>query len=67
MKKTRTVHPDATKRLLSIADVAERCRVSEKTIRRWIAVGDLAAHKLGRQWRISEDDLRRFMRDRWHG
>ena len=64
--------PDATKRaiaddLLTIKEVAGRCRVSTKTVRRWIKSGELPAYRLGRQWRISERDLRRFHRDRWHG
>lgn len=53
--------------LLTITDVAERCRVSTKTVRRWIERGELAAFRLGRQWRISERDLKRFLHDRWHG
>lgn len=44
----------------TIKDVAQFLRVSEKTVRRWIENKDLKAHKLGRQWRISDDDLRTF-------
>ena len=36
-------------------------RVSEKTVRRWIAAGVLVAHKLGRQWRIAPDEIERFL------
>ena len=48
--------------LLTIPDVAEFCRVSTKTVRRWIAASDLAAIKLGTQWRITPEDLNRFIR-----
>ncbi|MHC4984147.1 MAG: hypothetical protein ACYTF6_13390 [Planctomycetota bacterium] len=27
----------------------------------------LAAYKLGRQWRISDKDLKHFLRERWNG
>lgn len=53
--------------LVTIKDVAKRCQVDEKTARRWIDRGELAAYKLGRQWRISERDLRKFLNERWRG
>ena len=48
--------------LLTIAEAAERLRVNPKTLRRWIAGGDLAAYRVGRQWRITEDQLTQFLR-----
>ena len=51
-------------RLLTIPDIAERDQVNEKTVRRWIQSGELIAHKLGAQWRISEADHALFMRER---
>ena len=53
--------------LLTIQEVADRLRVNEKTVRRWIDTQELPAFKLGRQWRISEQDLRRFLQIRRHG
>jgi excisionase family DNA binding protein len=50
--------------MLDIMDVAETCRVSEKTVRRWIQAGDLPAARLGNQWRIFPRDLRTFVLDR---
>ncbi len=47
--------------LLTIADVAERLRVNAKTVRRWIATGELPAYKVGRQWRVAEEDLWAFL------
>jgi excisionase family DNA binding protein len=43
--------------VLTIGQAAEVCQVSTKTIRRWIASGQLRAVKLGRQWRIHRRDL----------
>ena len=48
--------------LLTIKQAAEHLQVSSKTLRRWIDAGDLIAHRLGRQWRISETDLQTFIR-----
>ena len=50
-------------RLLTIADVAERCGVSVKSVRRWIDRDELAVHRLppGRAIRVSEADLALFL------
>ena len=53
--------------LLTIAEVADRLRVNQKTIRRWIDAKELPAFKLGRQWRISEQNVRQFLQIRWQG
>ena len=55
------------KPLLTVSEVAEFCRLSPRTVRRWIERGELPAHRLGRQLRISEKDLKIFLRDRWSG
>jgi excisionase family DNA binding protein len=44
-----------------IAEVAERLSVSARTVRRWIAAGDLVAHRRGGVVRIAEGDLRAFL------
>ena len=49
--------------LLTIPNVAEICRVSERTVRRWIKAGELPAIRLGRQWRIVRKDLERIISD----
>jgi excisionase family DNA binding protein len=53
-------HPET---LLTIRDVAAICRVSEKTVRRWIETQTLLATRLGAQWRIRRSDLDLFIRD----
>jgi excisionase family DNA binding protein len=42
--------------------IAEMLDVSVKTVRRWIDRGDLPAHKLGNQWRVSSLDLEVFLK-----
>ena len=48
--------------LLTAEEVAEACRVSLRTVRRWIADGDLPVHRLRRKVLVSEDDLVRFIK-----
>lgn len=48
-------------RLHSIDHVAQTLNVSTKTVRRWVKDRDLHAHQLGRQWRISDEDLALFL------
>jgi excisionase family DNA binding protein len=51
----------ASQRLLTIADVADHCQVSPRSVRRWIDNGRLRAIRLGRSIRVSEGDLARFL------
>jgi excisionase family DNA binding protein len=44
-------------RLLSVAAVAERLGVSQKTVRRMIDRGELPAHRVGKLLRIGEGSL----------
>lgn len=48
-------------RLLSTDDVAELLAVTPKTVRRWIAEGELPAVKLHRQWRVRSAELDRLL------
>jgi excisionase family DNA binding protein len=48
-------------RFYTIAQVADLLVVSTRSVRRWIAAGELLAHKFGRQVRISEIELRGFV------
>jgi excisionase family DNA binding protein len=54
----------ASEQLLTIDDVAALCRVSTKTVRRWIKTRELTAAKLGAQWRIRPRDLDLFIHER---
>lgn len=59
----RRERSDQLERLLTIRDASDILRVSSKTIRRLIKKGTLAAHLIGRQWRIAPADLQRLLRD----
>ena len=61
-----TSQTQRVERLLTIPQVAELLQVCPKTIRRWIERGELVAHRLGRQWRIAQNDLETFLKIRRH-
>ena len=44
-----------------IHTIADRLGVCDKTVRRLIARGELRAHRIGRQLRISEQDYIRYL------
>jgi excisionase family DNA binding protein len=52
---------ESGERFLSIAEVAKRLDVSEKTVRRKVASGDLPAHRVGKLLRVSEGNLRAYV------
>ncbi|WP_339951197.1 helix-turn-helix domain-containing protein [uncultured Albimonas sp.] len=54
----------AIRSLLSTEEVARILNVSPKTIYRAIESGDLRANRIGRQWRIAEEELNRFIDSR---
>ncbi len=47
--------------LLDVPAIARRLDVCEKTVRRFIARGDLHAYRIGRQLRVSEEEYLRFI------
>ena len=54
--------PHADEDLLTVADVAKQCQVSERTVRRWIADEGLKVVRPGpRLIRIRPRDLRDFL------
>jgi excisionase family DNA binding protein len=46
---------------LKVEEVATRLKVKEKTVRDWIARGQLEAYKIGKEWRIRRDHLDQAM------
>jgi excisionase family DNA binding protein len=50
-------------RFFSVAEVAQRLGVCEKTIHRWMKAGKLRSHRLGGRRLISEADLEDFLDD----
>jgi excisionase family DNA binding protein len=50
--------------LLTVAEVAATMRVSNMTVYRLIKSGDLAAVRVGKNYRIRERDVQRYLSDR---
>jgi excisionase family DNA binding protein len=51
-------------KLLTVAEVAEHLRVDPRSVYRWIRSGQLEAIDIGREYRISESQLRDFLEQR---
>jgi excisionase family DNA binding protein len=51
-------------RYLTLPEVAERLKVSRRTVYRWIKDGDLVAYKFANEYRITESALIEFLEAR---
>ncbi|MGH2829080.1 MAG: helix-turn-helix domain-containing protein [Actinomycetota bacterium] len=51
-------------RLLTVSEVAELMRVSNMTVYRLIKAGSLGAIRVGKNYRIRESDVNRYLADR---
>ena len=49
-------------RFHTVKEIAERLAVSQRTVRRWIATGELEVVKLGHNVRISDTSLERLIK-----
>ena len=47
--------------LLTPSRVAERLQLQERTVTRWLRTGYLRGFKLGKEWRVSPEDLQSFI------
>ena len=56
---------DARARFMTVAEVAELLRVSSMTVYRLIKAGDLAAVRVGKSFRVHEDDVDRYLASRY--
>jgi excisionase family DNA binding protein len=48
-------------KLLTPSNVASRLQVNERTVTQWLRKGHLRGFKIGKEWRISPDDLQAFL------
>ncbi len=44
-------------KLLTPVDVANRLQVNVRTVTQWLRIGQLRGFKIGKEWRISVNDL----------
>ncbi len=50
---------------MTVAEVARQLRVSNMTVYRIVKSGHLAAARVGRGYRIREEDVRRYLDERY--
>ena len=55
----------ARPRFLTVAEVADQMRVSNMTVYRLIKAGEIGAVRVGKSYRISEDDMDRYLASRY--
>lgn len=63
-KPRRGTHSATLRGFYTIQDISDALDVSPRTVSRWIASGELIAHRFGRPVRIADDDLRAFLGQR---
>ena len=56
---------DFESRFVTVAEVAGRLRVSNMTVYRLVQSGQLPAVRVGRSYRIRENDVDRFLADQY--
>ena len=49
--------------MYSLIEAADKVDVHVNTIRRWIKEGKIKAVKMGKNWKISEDELERVLKE----
>ncbi|GLT08034.1 hypothetical protein GCM10007928_02650 [Sulfitobacter porphyrae] len=69
LKETEGALPDRLLKpsgpaFLATSEIAESLAVSSRTVARMCVSGDLPAYKIGRQWRILQNDFARWMKER---
>jgi excisionase family DNA binding protein len=57
--------PSFVGRFMTVGEVARQLRVSNMTVYRLVKSGQLAAIRIGRGYRIREDDVRRYLEQRY--
>ena len=50
--------------ILTVRQVAERLQVNPETIYRWLRKGKLVGYRANKLWRIAEDELELFLKQR---
>ena len=62
---TSSMNPSLAERFLTVGEVARHLRVSNMTVYRLVNSGQLAAVRVGRGYRIREDDVRKYLEQRY--
>ena len=57
----------AEAKFLTVAEVASIMRVSKMTVYRMVHAGELPAVRVGRSFRVPEDEVQKYLRDSYMG
>jgi excisionase family DNA binding protein len=57
--------PDGSSEFVTVAEVARHLRVSNMTVYRLINAGDLPALRIGKSYRLREEDVDRYLSGRY--
>jgi excisionase family DNA binding protein len=60
-------HSDSEDSFLTVADVAEKLKLNQQTVRNWIDQGSLPAVRVGRRVRIKRSDFERVLEEGYTG
>lgn len=52
----------ANSNFLTVKEAAENYNLSQKTLKDWLRAGKVKGEKIGRSWRIKEDDIREYLK-----
>jgi len=47
--------------ILTLEEVAEKLKISEQTVRRYLRENKITGFKLGNNWRVKEEELIKFI------
>jgi len=50
--------------ILTVRQIAEKLQVNTETVYRWLRDGKLTGYRANRLWRVSEQDLEAFLKQR---
>lgn len=53
-----------SKKWLTVEDIAEELGVSIETVRGWLRSKKLVGYRVGRDWRIKQEDFLKFLEER---
>jgi len=48
-------------KLYSVEDLVELLNLSDRTVRAYLREGKIKARKIGLRWRVTEDNLKKFL------
>ena len=64
-ERASPVSPQVLGRFFTVAEVARQLRVSNMTVYRLIKSGQLPAVRVGRGYRIRDEDVRKYLNERY--